>query len=183
MLDDVVIQEGDFTTDYFNKLTIRDMLGDEVVRDLDGVDDSQTVVAPGASMEKALEAAEDVEDAAAAKVAQREVVDADGADFAEKSTPTHTPKDGAAAIVGTAIEPSASVCIPVMGPMGNVADDGGTINKGLGHDIYGYGWNRVDRDPEHVDDYMIRYMEWELMDVPLVLPTKSKKKSKKGKKF
>lgn len=183
MLDDVVIQEGDFTTDYFNKLTIRDMLGDEVIKDLDGVDDSQTVVAPGTSMEKALEAAEDVEDVAAAKVAQREVVDADGADFSEKCTPIQTPKDGVAATTSTGIEPSTSVCNPGMDYVGNVAGSGGTINKGLGHDVYGYGWDRVDRDPEHVDDYMIRYMEWELMDVPLVLPTKSKKKSKKGKKF
>jgi len=40
MLDDVVIQEGDFTTDYFNKLTIRDMLGDEVVNNLEGAEDA-----------------------------------------------------------------------------------------------------------------------------------------------
>jgi helicase SWR1 len=183
MLDDVVIQEGDFTTDYFNKLTIRDMLGDEVVKDLDGVDDSQTVVAPGTSMEKALEAAEDAEDAAAAKVAQREVVDADGADFAEKSTPAQTPKDVTTALSGVLMEPPTPAADLVMMPAEDVAGDVGFVNKGLGHDSYGTGWGRVDRDPEHVDDYMIRYTEWELIDVPVVLPNRSKKKSKKGKKF
>ncbi|RPB04521.1 hypothetical protein L873DRAFT_1825670 [Choiromyces venosus 120613-1] len=185
MLDDVVIQEGDFTTDYFNKLTIRDMLGDEVIKDLDGVDDSQTVVAPGVNMEKALEAAEDVEDVAAAKVAQREVVDADGADFAEKSTPAQTPKEPGTATAGsTSREPSASASNAAMTPQGNTVELEAITNRGLGHDIYGDGWNRVDREPVHIDEYMIRYMEWELVDVPLVLPSKSKKKkSKKGKKF
>lgn len=185
MLDDVVIQEGDFTTDYFNKLTIRDMLGDEVIKDLDGVDDSQTVVAPGVNMEKALEAAEDVEDVAAAKVAQKEVVDADGADFAERSTPAQTPREPGTATAGTTPrEPSAPVSNVAMTPQRNTVEPEVVTHRGLGHDIYGDGWNRVDREPVHIDEYMIRYMEWELVDVPLVLPTKSKKKkSKKGKKF
>ncbi|KAG0138127.1 P-loop containing nucleoside triphosphate hydrolase protein [Tuber indicum] len=185
MLDDVVIQEGDFTTDYFNKLTIRDMLGDEVIKDLDGVDDSRTVVAPGVNMEKALEAAEDVEDVAAAKVAQREVVDADGADFAERSTPAQTPGEPGTATAGTTPrEPSAPVSNAAMTPQGNTVELEFVTHRGLGYDIYGDGWNRVDREPVHIDEYMIRYMEWELVDVPLVLPSKSKKKkSKKGKKF
>ncbi|KAG0640925.1 P-loop containing nucleoside triphosphate hydrolase protein [Tuber brumale] len=185
MLDDVVIQEGDFTTDYFNKLTIRDMLGDEVIKDLDGVDDSQAVVAPGVNMEKALEAAEDVEDVAAAKVAQREVVDADGADFAERSTPAQTPGEPGTATTGTTPrEPSAPVSNVAMTPQGNTVELEVVTHRGLGYDIYGDGWNRVDREPAHIDEYMIRYMEWELVDVPLVLPSKSKKKkSKKGKKF
>ncbi|PWW75667.1 hypothetical protein C7212DRAFT_282151 [Tuber magnatum] len=185
MLDDVVIQEGDFTTDYFNKLTIRDMLGDEVIKDLDGVDDSQAVAASGVNMEKALEAAEDVEDVAAAKVAQREVVDADGADFAERSTPAQTPREPGTATAGTTPrEPSAPASNAAMTPQGNSVELEVVTQGGLGHDIYGDGWNRVDREPVHIDEYMIRYMEWELADVPLVLPSKSKKKkSKKGKKF
>ncbi|KAL7273027.1 swr1 complex component [Rhizina undulata] len=172
MLDDVVIQEGDFTTDYFNKLTIRDMLGDDVAKDLE-VDESSAI----GNMEKALEAAEDVEDAAAAKVAQKEVVDADGADFADKGTPKDATRD---VVASTPRDPSAPATVAATTPRENIDED---VNKGLGHDIYGVGWNRIDREPDHVDDYMIRYMEWELIDVPVVLPDKSKKRNKKGKKF
>jgi helicase SWR1 len=71
-----------------------------------------------------------------------------------------------------------------MTPQGNTVELEVVTHRGLGYDIYGDGWNRVDREPVHIDEYMIRYMEWELVDVPLVLPSKSKKKkSKKGKKF
>jgi helicase SWR1 len=36
-------------------------------------------------------------------------------------------------------------------------------------------------EPGHVDEYMLRFMEWELQDVPIVPPIdRSKKKSKKG---
>lgn len=182
MLDDVVIQEGDFTTDYFNKLTIRDMLGDEVVKDLE-VEDAPII--PGGNMEKALEAAEDVEDAAAAKVAQREVMDTDVADFAERGTP-QTPKDTP---VATSKEPNTlrEASVPVVAIATETVQETmveNDTNKGLSHDIYGEGWGRVDREPEHIDDYMIRHMEWELIDVTVVIPDKSKRKrSKKGKKF
>lgn len=197
MLDDVVIQEGDFTTDYFNKLTIRDMLGDEVVKDLNEDKADAVVAATGVNMEKALEAAEDVEDAAAAKVAQREIVDADGADFAEKGTPAQTPRENTTSSATPATpgvaggkEKDSTVAntpieayVPVMTPREVETVDENVI-RGLGYDVYGYGFDRVERDPEHIDDYMIRYMEWELMEVPVVLPDKSKKKkNKKGKKF
>lgn len=37
-------------------------------------------------------------------------------------------------------------------------------------------------EPGHIDDYLLRFMEWNMRDEPLVLPAdKSKKKSKKGK--
>jgi helicase SWR1 len=184
MLDDVVIQEGEFTTDYFNKLTISDMLGDEVVKDLNVEEDKP--ILPGASVERALEAAEDVEDAAAAKVAQKEVVDTDVADFAEKGTPA-TPKevstnqnraDSISRDATSAPETAAET------PRGNL--EYLDTNKGLGHDIYGEGWGRIERENEAIEEYMIRHMEWELIDVPVVLPDKSKskkKKSKKGKPF
>jgi helicase SWR1 len=186
MLDDVVIQEGDFTTDYFNKLTIRDMLGDEVVDELQAVEDAP--ILPVENMEKALEAAEDLEDVAAAKVAQREVVDTDVADFAEKGTPqtpatskdSSTPRDTSAP--ATTAAPTPKETVTAAAPREAFAEL--DVNKGLGHDIYGEGWGRVDREPEHIDDYMIRHMEWELIDVPVVILDKSKRKrNKKGKKF
>jgi helicase SWR1 len=185
MLDDVVIQEGDFTTDYFNKLTIRDMLGDEVVEELQAVEDAP--ILPVENMEKALEAAEDLEDVAAAKVAQREVVDTDVADFAEKGTP-QTPAASKDASTPREISAPATTAAPTpREPAAATPKEtfaGPDVNKGLGHDIYGEGWGRVDREPEHIDEYMIRHMEWELIDVPVVIPDKSKRKrNKKGKKF
>ncbi|KAA8913738.1 helicase swr1 [Sphaerosporella brunnea] len=183
MLDDVVIQEGDFTTDYFNKLTIRDMLGDDVVDELQAVEDKP--ILPVENMEKALEAAEDLEDVAAAKVAQKEVVDTDVADFAEKGTP-QTPAASKDASTPREISVPATTAAPT--PKGTATPRETfselDVNKGLGHDIYGEGWGRIDREPEHIDEYMIRYTEWELIDVPVVIPDKSKRKrSKKGKKF
>lgn len=203
MLDDVVIQEGDFTTDYFNKLSIRDMLGDDVIKELNDETADAPVAAAGVNMEKALEAAEDIEDAAAAKVAQREIVDADGADFAERQTPSQTPKDTNSPATIVAV-PKGKEKIKENGEKNTLAEEtlmdevstpamvsvesrvvvSEDLNKGLGHDIYGEDWGRIDREPEEVDEYMIRYLEWELIDVPVVLPDKSKKKkNKKGKKF
>jgi len=187
MLDDVVIQEGDFTTDYFNKLTIRDMLGDDVVKELDVPDDVPII--PGGNVEKALEAAEDVEDVAAAKVAQKEVVDTDVADFAERGTP-QTPKDTPAvntpAITSKEASASRDISVPVTTaaatPRETLAEL--DVNRGLGHDTYGEGYDRIEREPDHIDDYMIRHMEWELIDVSVVIPDKSKKKrNRKGKKY
>lgn len=74
MLDNVVIGEGDFTTDFFNKVDWRDMLDNDL-----GVN----VVPPDElSLEKALASAEDDDDAAAAQAAQVEM-DVDAVEFAE----------------------------------------------------------------------------------------------------
>ena len=81
ILDNVVIQEGEFTTDYFNKLSVRDMLGDEVAgADLIG---EESIELGGKNLEKALAQAEDADDAAAAAVAMREVNNIDAEDFVE----------------------------------------------------------------------------------------------------
>lgn len=86
MLDDVVIQEGDFTTDYFNKISVRDMLGDEIGgidQDASPALDKVLGCAKG-GLGAVLETAEDQEDAAAAKLAEREDRHADDGDFEEK---------------------------------------------------------------------------------------------------
>merc|ERR1711881_613414 len=78
MLDDVVIQEGDFTTDYFNKMSVRDVLGEKSeVLDGDAAANAamdRLLGAPGneKDVQKVLAQAEDQEDVAAAKVAERE---------------------------------------------------------------------------------------------------------------
>ncbi|KAF5095267.1 hypothetical protein D0Z03_001875 [Geotrichum reessii] len=93
ILDNVVIQEGEFTTDYFNKLSVRDMLGDEIVGD--GFINTENIELGGKNLEKALAQAEDADDAAAAAVAMREVNNIDAEDFVEeerqKKSRTATP--------------------------------------------------------------------------------------------
>ncbi|KPI43846.1 Helicase swr1 [Cyphellophora attinorum] len=88
LLDDVVIQEGDFTTDYLNKTTYRDMLDD-------APDDDDVA---GAAMDRVLgndrtnatafEQAEEREDIVAAKEAAKEDQHADDGDFEEKAAAT-----------------------------------------------------------------------------------------------
>jgi helicase SWR1 len=101
MLDDVVIQEGDFTTDYFNKLSVRDMLGD----DMGGIDQDASAAldkvlgSAKGGLGAVLEEAEDKEDVVAAKLAEREDRHADDGDFDDKvisHEPSATPRTGGA---------------------------------------------------------------------------------------
>lgn len=81
-LDEMVIAEGDFTTDYLQKLDWRDYLDEGQLKEL-GVDDEDAPVTESAAdIRQALAAAEDEEDAAAAKVAEGEL-EVDQSDFSE----------------------------------------------------------------------------------------------------
>ncbi|CRK32160.1 hypothetical protein BN1708_018931, partial [Verticillium longisporum] len=90
MLDDVVIQEGEFTTDYFReKMTVRDAVGEdaELVNDGNAAANAamDRLLGGGANgsesrnVGEVLELAEDKEDVAAAKAAEKEI-QADDAD-------------------------------------------------------------------------------------------------------
>ncbi|PLB49570.1 hypothetical protein P170DRAFT_437148 [Aspergillus steynii IBT 23096] len=171
MLDDVVIQEGEFTTDYFTKLDVRDMIGHEEA--LESQDEAS------AAMDRVLEnrvsggsrvvfeQAEDKEDIDAAKNAQKELEHADDGDFEDRSVSQGTPAQTQA---GT--------------PMATGPDDGAPgPQSSTTPNVQGVD-ELVDTElqPGHVDDYLLRFMEWNMKDEPLVLPVdKSKKKSKKGK--
>ena len=87
LLDDVVIQEGDFTTDYLNKTTYKDMLDEEAEEDVAGAA-MDRVLGNERTNVTAFEQAEDREDIAAAKVAAKEVQHADDGDFEDKNTAT-----------------------------------------------------------------------------------------------
>ena len=78
--------EGNFTQDFFNRMDWRDMLGDDIGAAVAAPDNKQT---HGKNLEAALAAAEDVEDARAAKTAQKEQ-DADQVDFAAENAPPTT---------------------------------------------------------------------------------------------
>ncbi|KAF2189316.1 hypothetical protein K469DRAFT_701950 [Zopfia rhizophila CBS 207.26] len=95
LLDDVIIQKGDFTTDMFNKVTWRDAFdeGDSVPVDEAGAAMDRVLGEKAGLLgdTKALEKVEDKEDLAAANIAQKEIVDEihdDHVDFNESSSAT-----------------------------------------------------------------------------------------------
>lgn len=88
-LDNVVIQKGDFTTDYFSKLSVRDLFGSELTEEIDNSDkpllsETPEVSRDPKSLEKLLAQAEDEDDVKAANLAMKEV-DIDNEDFEETS--------------------------------------------------------------------------------------------------
>lgn len=186
MLDDVVIKEGEFTTDYFNKMSVRDVLGEEAVL-LDGDAAANAAMdrvlgGPGVSsdVQRVLEQAEDQEDVIAAKVAQQEVVQADAADFDERlgaavvtprTTGLGTPIEGVSTpITSASLYPGASIhpnLEAAESSLGEPVDSGEEELNCWGMPI------------KSTDDYMLRLMTMLLKDTPLELP-KDKIKSKKA---
>ena len=149
MLDDVVIQEGEFNTDHFTRLDAPDMGAEEPPEQQDEASAAmdRVLATRGGGGPRAFEHAEDREDIVAAKNAQKEVEQADDGDFEDRPGAVGTPMDAATPGVD-------SVATPV--------DE--------------------EEQPGHIDDYLLRFMEWNMKDAPLVVPVdKSKKKSKKGK--
>jgi helicase SWR1 len=174
MLDDVVIQEGEFTTDYFNKLSVRDVLSEKLDSKSEGLDAADAALdrvlgGPDTNSDqrrvgRALEQAEDREDVAAARVAEKEI-QADDADFTEK--PSNNASGTSTARQGT--------------PAGKSVLDGGLddIDTPQAEEVLEYNaWG----DKMHtIDDYMLGIMAEQLKDTKLELPKDKKKGKKKGK--
>lgn len=195
MLDDVVIQEGEFTTDYFNKMHVRDMIDDEA---LEGDAEANAAMdrvlgGGGGGVGKVLEQVEDKEDIAAAKIAEKEMVHTDDADFDEKAAIS----SGGGATPKTTGPPTPREIMPPPPPLGQIpapfqppADDTRETSANLEAEQSGvptpdepFDTTMADQhdEPGSVDEYMLRFMAWELRDVPLVPPIdKSKKRSRKG---
>ncbi|EEQ88412.1 adenosinetriphosphatase [Blastomyces dermatitidis ER-3] len=179
MLDDVIIQEGEFTTDYFQKLDVRGMLTDAVVDGhdeasaaMDRVLDTKVVGTP-----RAFEQAEDKEDIDAAKNAEKELEHADDGDFEEGSAP-HTPGQPGPSQVGTPMATEGEEYEPSVTHAGNA-----NTPARLGSPAAQVAQDKAEAEPEsgHIDDYLLRFMEWNLKDEPLVLPPdKRKRKSRRG---
>ncbi|KAF6838414.1 adenosinetriphosphatase [Colletotrichum plurivorum] len=178
MLDDVVIQEGSFTTDYFNKLSVRDVLGADGT---DLVDDAANAamdrllggVESGGSRNagEELKQAEDKEDVEAAKAAEKEIQD-DDAEFQEKSG---APSGASSTRQGTPRDDAGGADTP-----------GGPGPSALGRFSESVA---PDEDVEYypsgarvctVDDYMLRTMAEQLKGTALDLPKDKKKSKKKG---
>ena len=172
LLDDVVIQEGEFTTDYFNNLSVRDMLGEGVFAgDEDANQGLDRVLGSGrVTGQNVFEQVEDQEDVAAAKLAEKEIVQTDAADFDEKGSRSTTPKTPGESMplssrrLSSGVEQTTTL---------EAAESG---LRGPGEVL-----GEVDDNVGHVDDYMTRFVEWDLKDVS-VAPTlvKDKKKGRKS---
>ncbi|EGS24111.1 uncharacterized protein CTHT_0000420 [Thermochaetoides thermophila DSM 1495] len=166
MLDDVVIQEGEFTTDYFRKLAVRDVIGSngEVMQNEDDVAANAAMdrVLGGVentnlrNVSRVLEQAEDKEDVAAARVAEKEIQQ-DDVDFLEAST----------AGVGTSREGTNEP-----GQLHKAAQEEGESE--VEYNAWGSRMGTI-------DDYMLKFMTAQLEGTPLDLPKDKKKGKKKGK--
>jgi helicase SWR1 len=151
LLDDVIIQRGDFTTDMFERVTYKDALDDMIAVE----DRTSSDANASAALDKflgnigelgnVLDNVEDKEDAAAAKAAQKEAVLGDGVDFDENTA---------------AAQASAMAANP------NAVLDAETA---------------VENDEKpHVDEYMVKFMQEEMKWDPIRLAKPSApKRSKK----
>ncbi|CDK24981.1 unnamed protein product [Kuraishia capsulata CBS 1993] len=156
-LDNVVIQDGDFTTDYFGKLSVKDLLGEEG----GGDDDAPLLLNANPNsknLTSVLAEAEDADDAAAANVAIQEVAlddaDFDDSNMKTSSTAEVTPSGTAG---GTASPASERRSESVVGDGPRVASEE-VEAEFLDH------YNQVEEDEEeddgigHIDEYMIRFI-------------------------
>ena len=181
MLDDVVIQEGEFTTDYFNNMKVKDMIGDESFDDANAeANAAMDRVLGGRGTGKVFEAVEDQEDIAAAKIAEKELAqNQDAADFDEKgvtfSTTATTPKTPGPPTPGEMMPLAKGAQGDIEMTMTMEAAESGLMSM-------------LPQDTEDIeelpscDDFMIRFLDWELKDIPVQPPIdKTKKKVKKGK--
>ncbi|KAK2754727.1 swr1 complex component [Arachnomyces sp. PD_36] len=172
MLDDVVIQEGEFTTEYMNKPNTHGLLGEE--EPLEGRDEASMAMdrvldTRAGKSAKVFEQAEDKEDFDAAKTAEKEVAHADEGDFEE---------NGSSEKAGPSQAATPATTVPAEddgnGEVERLAENPPFVEAGEGTEI--------EPQPNHIDDYLLRFMEWNLKDEPLVLPPdKRKKRSRRGK--
>jgi helicase SWR1 len=155
LLDNVVITEGNFTSDFFNKVDWRDMLGDDMA--LPTLPEAIPGEGQGAKVEQAFAAAEDAEDAVAARRAQKEM-EVDAVEFAEVPTPATpaTPVGIAAstpAAVGSASEREVSISTPDQGAP--------TPSVSGGLDVE----TPEEDEPGSIDDWMVLFIEREGLDM------------------
>lgn len=171
MLDDVVIQQGDFTTDYFTQLRADDSsLGhgdDEASAAMDRV-----IGGARSELGKVFDQVEDQEDIAAARVAENEMTQTDAADFEERTRPSSR---GAATPKTPEVQTSRPDTMPPPSHLANVGRDPPVMDPGE-EAATPVQAGEAEQEPGHVDEYMIRFIEWELRDVPWAVPVDKKRK-------
>lgn len=166
ILDNVVIQEGEFTTDYFNKITVKDMIGD-VAPDISISNNTLG----SKNFERALRHAEDVDDVAAANAALKEV-NVDREDFVEGESTSQAPDSdrntsrAVSASIGTESTVISRATSEVPSEMGisssalSGPEDDGKREDSIEEEVDEESNEEVeDDDIGSVDDYMIRFIE------------------------
>jgi len=162
LLDNVVIQEGGFTTDFFQRMDWRDMLGEEDLAKIGDLgtmnmeEEQEPSVVQGAELEQALAAAEDENDVLAMQQAKHEMEGVDVNDFSEAgtsasalagSTVTKTDKDVSGKNAKKKWTETSGAKVQFAGAVSiepaATEEDGEVIEMG------------------HVDEYMLRFMERE----------------------
>ena len=179
MLDDVVIQEGEFTTQYLNDMSVRDIMGDGYLNDADAVANAaMDRVLGNRAGGRVFGAVEDQDDATAAKEAEKEMAKFDAEDFDEKGAGATAPvKPADSSISGDAtsrprIEKKDDI---------EITTTMEAVESGLATSAP--ATRDFELDTEQVpscDEYMIKFLDWELKDVPIQTPIEKKSK-KKGK--
>ena len=183
MLDDVVIQEGDFTTDYFNNSKVEEAVDEDALLGDDAANEAMDRVLGNRGAGRVLEQVEDVEDTNAAKQAEKEIAqNQDAADFDEKGAAS-----GGASTPKTPATPGEMRPPPSTFRRSNIdavertttieAAESGLATMSADMMAEGDGLE----DVPSCDDYMLRFTEWELRDVPIQPPDGAKKKKLKGK--
>ncbi len=184
-LDDIIIQDGTFTTEYFNKPAPGDeLIGEEALDgDVDANAAMDRVFGDGGAG-RAFDEVEDAEDIAAARVAEKEIINTDAADFDDKVAASSgggaTPKTPAPMTPGEVPAPPSA-----LNESSNI--DRNTTLEAADSSLVTPGVVAVDQDeeanePGHVDEYMLRHVEWELRDIPVTDPEEKnrKKRNRKG---
>lgn len=171
MLDDVVIQEGEFTTDHFNRASVRDVLGEKLDMMSEGVSAADAALdrvlggpehtKSDRAVGRVFEQAEDREDVAAARQAEKEIL-ADDADFTEKG---NGPASGTSSTrQGTPLARAGG-------------DDDVLLDEENMEEVEYSAWGERIKT---IDQYMLARMAEELKHTKLELPKDKKKAKKKG---
>ncbi|KAI9677196.1 MAG: swr1 complex component [Trizodia sp. TS-e1964] len=189
MLDDVVIQEGEFTTDYFNKISVRDVLGDEPAtlnadESANAAMDRILGVSGEVAVESALARVEDIEDTEAANMAKKELMHTDDGDFEERTQ--SQPTALVTACTSATETPQEQLLDPVATPTaslgGGLTEETPIFNTeqiSNSNDKLPIADDVLETDePGHVEEYMLRFIQWELRDAPIVPIDKNKSKKK-----
>ncbi|KAL8875822.1 MAG: hypothetical protein Q9198_005870 [Flavoplaca austrocitrina] len=184
MLDDVVIQEGEFTTDYFNKAGAKDVFEDEGYSGDAEADAAMDRVLGGRMTGKVFEQAEDQEDIVAARNAEKELVQTAAADFDDRAVPGSgegaTPKTAGPASPGDLMPPPSSISQRVERTTTLDAAQSGLATPTVGL-VAGGEEEEEEEEGASVEEYMLRLVQWEVQYIPMQAAVdKSKKKSKKG---
>ena len=185
-LDDIVIQDGTFTTEYFNKPSASDeLIGEEA---LDGDADANAAmdrVFGDAGAGRLFDAVEDAEDIAAAKSAEKEIINTDAADFDDKAAAGGssggggTPKTPGPTTPGDLNPPPStmnetsnverSTILEVANSCPVTPSAAGGVDEQDDED---------GEEPGHIDEYMLGHVEWEFRDVAVVDPDEKMRKKR-----